>query len=153
MIDEIFWLCISLIFTIFVIYKPIKLYIRKMLDNYITNSHTIVDEAKKSYIKAKSYLKKLEGDLILQNKLNQKKILDSKQLHNTLMLKSQKELQKEIDRQLQLAKTQRKTREESLVQEITSQFIYENTKNTNLKFNNQLNCDFIKRSLKKLEKF
>jgi len=68
------------------------------------------------------------------------------------MLKSQKELQKEVDRQLQLAKIQRKIKEESLVEEITSQFIYENTKNTNLKFNNQLNCDFIKRSLKKLGK-
>jgi len=70
MIDEIFWLCISLIFTIFVIYRPIKLYTRKMLDNYITNSQTIVDEAKKSYTEAKSYLKKLEEDLILQDNLN-----------------------------------------------------------------------------------
>ena len=152
MIDEIFWLCISLISTIFVIYRPIKLYTRKMLDDYITNSQSIVDEAKKSYTKAKSHLKKLEEDLILQDKLNQKKILDSKQLHNVLMVESQKELQKEVDRQLQLAKIQRKIKEESLVEEITSQFIYENTRNTNLKFNNQLNCDFISRSLKKLGK-
>lgn len=152
MIDEIFWLCISLILTIFFIYKPVKLHIKKKLDNYIDNVQSLVNEAKKSHFEAKTYLRNLEKDLATQKKLNQKKILENVKMRNILTLKNQIELQEEVDKQIADAKIQRKIKEDNIVQNITSQFIYQIIRNINLNLDDQLNYKFIKQSLKKIDK-
>ena len=151
--NETFWLSISLIVILLFAYKPVKRALKNTIDSHIINTKKLLDEAKNAHNDAVKYLKKLEKDLKIQNKLNEEKLIQNEHLLNSIKLESDKKIEEEIKRQFFLAEIQRKTDEEIIKKEIASKFLLKNINKITSKFSDddEKNTEFLKQSLDKLD--
>jgi F0F1-type ATP synthase membrane subunit b/b' len=151
--NEIFWLSIALIVILFFAYKPLKRALKNTIDSHIINTKKLLDEAKNAHNDAVKYLKKLEKDLKIQNKLNEEKLIQNEHLLNSIKLESDKKIEEEIKRQFFLAEIQRKTDEEIIKKEIASKFLLKNINRVISEFSDEdtKNTQFLKQSLNKLD--
>lgn len=150
--NEIFWLTISFFIVLILSYKPIKTRFKKFVDNYISNTQKLINEAKKTHNEAQKYLQKLEVELAEQSKLNAEKLAQSKHLMNSIKLQSEKEIEQEIERQLEIAEIERKKNEEALKKELTLKFLSHNTKEIVKELNsNKKSSLFLNKALSELD--
>ncbi len=150
--NEIIWLTISFFIVLIFSYKPIKIRLKKFTDNHISNTQKLINEAKKTHDEAQKYLQKLEIEITEQNKLNAEKLAQSKHLMNSIKLQSEKEIEQEIKKQLEIAEIQRKKDEEAVKKEITLKFISKNIKKILKEINsNKKISSFLNKSLSELD--
>ena len=150
--NEIIWLTISFLIVLIFSYKPIKIRLKKFTDNHIHNTQKLVNEAKKTHDEAQKYLQKLEIEITEQNKLNAEKLAQSKHLMNSIKLQSEKEIEQEIKKQLEIAEIQRKKDEEAIKKEITLKFLSKNIKKIVKEMNsNQKSSSFLSKALSELD--
>ncbi|RST70259.1 hypothetical protein [Candidatus Aquarickettsia rohweri] len=150
--NEIIWLTISFFIVLIFSYKPIKIRLKKFTDNHISNTQKLINEAKKTHDEAQKYLQKLEIEITEQNKLNAEKLAQSKHLMNSIKLQSEKEIEQEIKKQLEIAEIQRKKDEEAVKKEITLKFISKNIKKILKEINsNKKSSSFLNKSLSELD--
>ncbi|MSO13701.1 hypothetical protein [Rickettsiales endosymbiont of Trichoplax sp. H2] len=150
--NEIIWLTISFFIVLIFSYKPIKIRLKKFTDNHISNTQKLINEAKKTHDEAQKYLQKLEIEITEQNKLNAEKLAQSKHLMNSIKLQSEKEIEQEIKKQLEIAEIQRKKDEEAVKKEITLKFLSKNIKKILKEINsNKKSSSFLNKSLSELD--
>ncbi len=150
--NEIIWLTISFFIVLIFSYKPIKIRLKKFTDNHISNTQKLIKEAKKTHDEAQKYLQKLEIEITEQNKLNAEKLAQSKHLMNSIKLQSEKEIEQEIKKQLEIAEIQRKKDEEAVKKEITLKFLSKNIKKILKEINsNKKSSSFLNKSLSELD--
>ncbi len=150
--NEIIWLTISFFIVLIFSYKPIKIRLKKFTDNHISNTQKLINEAKKTHDEAQKYLQKLEIEITKQNKLNAEKLAQSKHLMNSIKLQSEKEIEQEIKKQLEIAEIQRKKDEEAVKKEITLKFLSKNIKKILKEINsNKKSSSFLNKSLSELD--
>jgi F0F1-type ATP synthase membrane subunit b/b' len=150
--NEIIWLTISFLIVLIFSYKPIKIRLKKFTDNHIYNTQKLVNEAKKTHDEAQKYLHKLEIEITEQNKLNAEKLAQSKHLMNSIKLQSEKEIEQEIKKQLEIAEIQRKKDEEAIKKEITHKFLSKTIQKIVKEMNSdQKNSSFLNKALSELD--
>ena len=150
--NEIIWLTISFLIVLIFSYKPIKIRLKKFTDNHIYNTQKLINEAKKTHDEAQKYLQKLEIEITEQNKLNAEKLAQSKHLMNSIKLQSEKEIEQEVKKQLEIAEMQRKKEEEVIKKEITLKFLSKNIQKIVKEMNrNQKSSSFLSKALSELD--
>ena len=149
--NESLFLCISVIIILIFIYKPIKLYIEKFIDNYISNTINVIYDAKKTHDEAIICFQKLEESLVLQKELSEEKLLQSNYLFKLIKLENEKKITQEIKRQFNISEIERKVSETLLIKETIRHFLLLNMKNIILKINNKIDILSVERALQKIK--
>ena len=155
MINETFWLSVSLIAVVSLSYKPVKTFIENFLITRINQTQNSLKEAEKTYKNTELYLKKIEKNFNTQLQNNKQVLEQTKNQLLALTLKSEKETKLEIERQLKIAEIKRKTDEKILKREIMSEVLTKNVEKIvfELKKDNNKDIDYINSSLDKLNNF
>ena len=152
--SETFWLSISLITVLSLSYKPVKAFTQNFLGAKIGQATRLLKEAEKTHQDAQLYLKKVEKDLNNQLQINEQVLEQTKSQLAELTLKSKKETDLEIKRQLEIAKMKREIDEEVLKKEIVSAVLTQSVERIifELEKNSSKDANYINNSLNRLEK-
>jgi F0F1-type ATP synthase membrane subunit b/b' len=126
MMNETFWLSISLIIVLLFGYKPVKAAVNNFLNTQIAHARKLLEDAQNTYQDAESYLKKMEQSLKDQLKINERKLEQVKNQLISLALENEKAVELEIEKQLEASELQKKLNEELLKKELASTILAQN---------------------------